>query len=162
MRVLVACEFSGIVRDAFIARGHDAWSCDLLPSERPGPHIQGDVLPVLKRGWDLVIAHPPCTDLAASGARYFAAKRADGRMDRGAEFFMRFVDCAPRWAIENPVGVMSTRFRKPDQIVQPWQWHIAKASRIVSKCNNRNPTRRPAMEVSDERVILSTIGRSVL
>lgn len=122
MRVLVACEFSGVVRDAFIARGHDAWSCDLLPSERPGPHICGDVLPVLEQGWDLVIAHPPCTDLAVSGARYFAQKRADGRQDRSIEFFMRFVDCAPKWAIENPVGIMSSKYRKPDQIIQPWQY----------------------------------------
>ena len=122
MRILVACEMSGIVRDAFIARGHDAVSCDLLPSERPGPHVQGDVTPLLKDKWDMMIAFPPCTHLACSGARYFAAKRADGRQQQGIDFFMQFVNVTiPRVAIENPVGIMSTHHRKPDQIIQPWQ-----------------------------------------
>jgi hypothetical protein len=124
MKILVACEFSGIVRDAFAARGHDAWSCDLLPSERPGNHYQGDVFEdgVISRGWDLVIAHPPCTHLSSSGARYFEQKRADGRQQSAVDFFMRFVGCAPKWMIENPVGVMSRIFRKPDQIIQPYQF----------------------------------------
>lgn len=123
LRVLVACEFSGIVRDAFIARGHDAWSCDLLPTEREGPHIQGDVLEVLDRGWDLMIAHPPCTHLAVSGARYFAAKRADGRQQAALDFVQRLLDAPiPRIALENPVSIISTRIRKPDQIIQPWQF----------------------------------------
>jgi site-specific DNA-cytosine methylase len=119
MRVLVACEFSGVVRDAFAARGHDAWSCDLLPTERPGQHIQGDVLAVLGDGWDLMVACPPCTHLAVSGARWFAEKRAE---QEAALDFVRMLLAAPieRIALENPVSVISSRIRKPDQIVQPW------------------------------------------
>lgn len=123
MRVLIACEFSGRVRDAFIAKGHDAMSCDLLSSDMPGPHCQGDVLNILDDGWDLMIAHPPCTDLAVSGARYFAKKKADGRQQRSIDFFMKLANAnIPRIAIENPVGIMSTKWRKPDQIVQPWMF----------------------------------------
>ena len=121
MRVLVACEFSGVVRDAFAACGHDAWSCDLLPSEAPGPHIQGDVLGILNAGWDLMIAHPPCTHLAVSGARWFAGKRVE---QAAALDFVRALLAAPvpRIALENPVSIISTRIRKPDQIIQPWQF----------------------------------------
>jgi site-specific DNA-cytosine methylase len=129
MKVLVACEYSGTVRDAFIERGHDAMSCDLLPSETPGPHYQGDVRDILYRHhvskeeqWDLVIAFPPCTDLCVSGARWFAEKRADGRQAASIEFFNLFTRMPIRWAIENPVGIMSTQYRKPDQIIQPWQF----------------------------------------
>jgi hypothetical protein len=122
MRVLVACEFSGIVRDAFRSRGHDAWSCDLLSTEREGPHIQGDVLRHLDDGWDLVIAHPPCTDLAVSGARYFEEKRKSGAQQKSIEFFMAFTKLRCKWAIENPIGIMSRLYRKPDQIIQPWQF----------------------------------------
>lgn len=118
-RLLVACEYSGLVRDAFSARGWDAWSCDLLPSERPGQHIQGNVLEDLA-GWDMVIAFPPCTHLCSSGARWFKNK-GEQQCD-AIDFFMRFVGCAPKWAIENPIGIMSTRYRKPDQIIQPWQF----------------------------------------
>jgi hypothetical protein len=122
-RILVACEFSGIVREAFRACGHDAWSCDLLPTEIPGQHIQGDVLTILDDGWDLVIAFPPCTHLAVSGARWFEGKRADGRQQAGIEFFMRMIDApAFRVAVENPIGIMSTVYRKPDQIVQPYMF----------------------------------------
>ncbi len=123
MRVLVACEFSGIVRDAFRALGHDAWSCDLLPTEQPGPHILGDVIQHLSDGWDLMIAHPPCTHLAVSGARHFAAKRADGRQQAAVDFFLALTD-APiaRLCIENPVCIMSRIWRKPDQIIQPYQY----------------------------------------
>lgn len=123
MKVLIACEFSGIVRDAFVAQGHNAWSCDLLPTESPGPHIQDDVLSILNDGWDMMIAHPPCTDLTSSGARWFAAKKADGRQGASVDFFMRFVN-APidRIAVENPVGIMSTVYRKPDQIINPWEY----------------------------------------
>jgi site-specific DNA-cytosine methylase len=121
MRVLIACEFSGIVRDAFRAKGHDAWSCDLLPTEQPGPHIQDDVLRHLEDGWDLVIAHPPCTHLAVSGARWFPLKKFE--QQESIVFFMRLAECSiPRVAIENPVGIMSRRWRKPDQIIQPWQF----------------------------------------
>lgn len=124
MRILVACEFSGIVRDAFILAGHDAISCDLLPSERPGPpHIQGDVLTVLGNGFDMMIAHPPCQHLASSGARWFPAKRADGRQHQAVEFFMALVNSIiPLIAVENPIGIMSSLHRKPDQIIQPWQF----------------------------------------
>jgi site-specific DNA-cytosine methylase len=121
MRVLVACEFSGIVRDAFAARGHDAWSCDLLSTERPGQHIQGDVMKTMWRGWDMMIAFPPCTHLCVSGARWFKDKEKE---QVEALEFVRLLLAAPieRIALENPVGVISTRIRKPDQTVQPWQF----------------------------------------
>jgi len=121
MRVLVACEFSGIVRDAVAARGHDVWSCDLLPSERPGQHIEGDVLDVLDDGWEVMIAHPPCTYLAVSGARWFAQRERE--QAEALDFVRALLDApVPRIALENPVSVISTRIRKPDQIVQPWQF----------------------------------------
>lgn len=122
-RVLIACEYSGIVRDAFFRRGFDAWSCDLLPTETPGPHIQGDVLEVLADGWDLVIAHPPCTHLSVSGARHFEAKRADGRQQAAIDFFMAMIT-APAFyvAVENPVCIMSSIYRKADQTIQPWMF----------------------------------------
>lgn len=123
MRVLIGCEYSGVVRDAFIARGHNAMSCDLLPTESPGPHYQGDVLNIINNGWDLAIFHPPCTHLAVSGARHFAAKRADGRQQAAIKFFMALAHAdIPQIAIENPVCIMSTAWRKPDQIIQPWQF----------------------------------------
>lgn len=125
MRVLVACEYSGIVRDAFIALGHDAMSCDLLPTEKPGPHYMGDVFDVIDHPWDLMIAHPPCTHLSVSGARHFAAKRMDGRQQEAVSFFMRLIrrsEHIKRTAIENPVCIMSGMYRKPDQIIQPWQF----------------------------------------
>jgi hypothetical protein len=122
MRVLVACEFSGTVREAFRERGHDAWSCDLLPTDRPSEfHIQGDVLNHLDKGWDLMIAHPPCTHLAVSGARWWAYK---GKEQEEALRFVRQLMEAPipKIAIENPVSIISTAIRKPDQIIQPWQF----------------------------------------
>lgn len=121
MRVLVACEFSGIVRDAFLARGHDAMSCDLLPTEIAGPHYRGDVRDVINYGWDLIVAHPPCTHLAVSGARWFTAKRTE---QAEALDFVRLLlyASAPRIALENPVSVISSRIRKPNQIIQPWQF----------------------------------------
>lgn len=120
-RLLVACEYSGIVREAFAAKRWDAWSCDLLPTEQTGQHYQCDVREVLNREWDMVIAFPPCTDLCVSGAKHFAAKRADGRQQASIDFFMLFANCsAPRVAIENPVGIMSSVWRKPDQIIQPF------------------------------------------
>lgn len=124
MKVLIACEYSGVVRSAFARRGHTAVSCDLLPTDNPhGWHIKGDVLPLLDQGWDLMIAHPPCTHLAVSGARHFPAKRADGRQQAAIEFFMALAN-APieRIAIENPVCIMSSQWRKPDQTIQPWQY----------------------------------------
>jgi len=124
MKVLVACEFSGIVREAFRAKGHDAWSCDLLPSEIPGQHIQGDILQVLFDKWDLMIAHPPCTFLCSSGLHW--NKRKPGRellTDLAVDFAqMLLKSSAPMIALENPIGCLSTRVRKPDQIIQPWQF----------------------------------------
>jgi site-specific DNA-cytosine methylase len=123
MKVLVACEYSGTVRDAFIRGGHDAVSCDLLPTDKPGPHYQGDVFDIINDGFDLMIAHPPCTHLSVSGARHFAAKRADGRQQEAVDFFMRLANAdIPRIAIENPICIMSSIYRKPDQIIQPWQF----------------------------------------
>lgn len=125
MKVLVACEYSGTVRDAFIMGGHDAMSCDLLPTDTPGPHYQGDVFDVIDYPWDLMIAHPPCTHLSVSGSRHFAAKKLDGRQQAGASFFMRLIRQSvhiPMTAIENPVCIMSSLYRKPDQIIHPWQF----------------------------------------
>ena len=121
VKVLLACEFSGRVRDAFAKRGHDAWSADLLPSETPGNHYQGDVRDLLSNDWDLLIAHPPCTHLAVSGARWFKEKQAE-QID-AILFFMQFaIANVKRICIENPVSIMSTKWRKPDQIIQPWQF----------------------------------------
>jgi len=123
MRVLIACEFSGIVRDAFAARGHDAWSCDILPTERPGQHIMDDVRNVLDCGWDLMIAHPPCTYLAASGVRWLYEQPDRVRLMREALDFVRALMYAPipHIAIENPVSLISTYIRKPDQTIQPYE-----------------------------------------
>ena len=121
MRVLVACEFSGTVRDAFIKAGHDAVSCDLLPTDSPGPHHQGNVLDILHDGWDMMISHPPCTHLAVSGARWFKEKAKE--QAEALEFVRKLLD-APieRIALENPISIISSRIRKPDQIIQPWQF----------------------------------------
>jgi len=123
VRVLVACEFSGIVRDAFAARGHDAWSCDLLPTERPGQHIQGDVLAILGDGWDLMVAHPPCTYLTRAGARWWGRPGVRALQDDAVAFFLGLYHAPiPCVAAENPAGIISTRFRKPDQYIQPWEF----------------------------------------
>ena len=124
LKVLVACEFSGVVRRAFRALGHDAWSCDLLPAEDGSPyHVQGDVRGILAMRWDLLIAHPPCTDLSVSGARHFPAKIADGRQGRALDFVRLLLDAPiPHIALENPISIISSKIRKPNQIVQPWQF----------------------------------------
>ena len=122
MKILIACEFSGIVREAFRKRGHDAWSCDLLPSDIPSPyHIQDDVLKHLSDGWDMMIAFPPCTHLAVSGARWFKDKQEEQKS--AIAFFMDMIE-APimKIVVENPIGIMSSYYRKPDQIIQPWQF----------------------------------------
>jgi site-specific DNA-cytosine methylase len=121
MRILIACEYSGTVRDAFINAGHDAVSCDLLPTEVPGPHYQGDVTDILNDGFDMMVAHPPCTHLAVSGARWFKDKV---EQQREALDFVRLLMNAPipRIAIENPVSIISSRIRKPDQVIQPWMF----------------------------------------
>ena len=121
MNVLVACEFSGIVRDAFLARGHTAMSCDLLPTESHGPHYRGNVLDMLDSAWDLMIAHPPCTHLAVSGARWLKDKREE--QVEALAFVRLLLDAPiPRICLENPVSVISTAIRRPDQIIQPWQF----------------------------------------
>lgn len=128
MKVLVACEYSGVVRRAFAKRGHEVSLCDLLdtdlPCEENETHYQEDMFDVFNSDtWDMVIAHPPCTHLSVSGARHFAAKRADGRQQAAIDFFMRIVELPVKYlAIENPVCIMSTLYRKPDQIIQPWQF----------------------------------------
>jgi hypothetical protein len=121
LKVLIACEYSGTVRDAFIKKGHDAISCDLLPTDSPGPHYQGDVFDILDESFDLMIAHPPCTHLAVSGAAWFKYKEKEQK--EALEFVQRLLD-APieKIALENPVSVISTRIRKPNQIIQPWQF----------------------------------------
>jgi len=124
MKVLVACEYSGTVRDAFIAKGHDAMSCDLLPTDAAGPHYQGDVRDVMNHGWDLMIAHPPCTYLSVSGMHWTTRGLRDPQLTENALAFVRLLMNAPvkRIAIENPVSVISSRIRKPDQIVMPYQF----------------------------------------
>jgi hypothetical protein len=131
MRILIACEFSGTVRDAFIKAGHNAISCDIEPCDKPGPHIQDDVLNVIKfpNTWDMMIAHPPCTYLTVTGNKWFKPEYKDRfptrEQDRkdGIAFFMALMNAnIPKIAVENPIGIMSTNFRKPDQIIQPWQF----------------------------------------
>jgi len=124
MKVLIACESSGTVRDAFIALGHDALSCDLMPADNGGPHYQGDVLDILNEGWDLMIAHPPCTYLSSSGMHWTTRGKRDPQLTEDALEFVRLLMNAPieRIAIENPIGVISTRIRKPNQIIQPYQF----------------------------------------
>lgn len=121
MKVLIACEYSGTVRDAFIAAGHDAMSCDLLPTDVPGPHYQGDVFDIIGDGWDLMVAHPPCTHLAVSGAAWFHKKQD---VQPAALQFVRDLLNAPisMICLENPISIISTRIRKPDQVVQPWMF----------------------------------------
>lgn len=122
-KILIACEFSGIVRDAFRTLGYDALSCDLLPSEREGPHYQGDVRDLLQQKWDLLIAHPPCTYLAVSGARWMHEPERKRRQQEALDFVCLLLDSdCPHIAVENPVGVISTHVRKPDQYIQPWQF----------------------------------------
>lgn len=141
MRVLIACEFSGVVRDAFLARGHDAWSCDLLPCEREREsknHIQGDVLEVLDQRWDLMIAHPPCTHLCVSGARWFESKKEE--QQQALDFFLTLMN-APIHSIcvENPVGIVSKRIKEPDQIIQPWMFGHPEVKRTCLWLKNLLP-----------------------
>ena len=155
MRVLVACEYSGRVRDAFRRRGHDAMSCDLLPTEVEGPHYLGPVEDVLNDGWDLMVTHPPCTDLAVSGCAHFAKKYADGRVDRALDF-VRLLMAAPieRWCIENPVSLISSRICKPDQIIQPWEFGHGECKATCFWLKNL-PKLRPTKHVPgrEERIL---------
>ena len=157
MKVLIACEFSGIVRDAFIAKGHDAWSCDILPTERPGPHIQGDVLDVMEHGWELMIAHPPCTYLAVSGARYWKDRIPQ---QKEALRFVKALMNAPvgKIAIENPVGKISTSIRKPDQYIQPYE-HGHKISKKTGLWLKNLPLLKPSEVVEPEWIYYKNGGR---
>jgi hypothetical protein len=164
MRVLVACEFSGAVRDAFIRGGHDAMSCDLLPNETLGPHYQGSVMDILGDGWDLMVAHPPCTYLTLTGNKWFRPEFAERfptrHQDRAdaVEFFMALVSAPiPKIAIENPIGIMSSRYRKPNQIIQPWQYghETTKATCLWLK---GLPNLMPTNIVSKGEVVVSKSG----
>jgi len=144
MRVLVACEFTGTVRRAFRELGHNAWSCDLLPAEDGGPHIQGDVRQVLGDGWDLMVAHPPCTHLAVSGARHFHRKQVE--QAEALEFVQTLMDAPiPRIALENPVSVISSRIRKPDQIIQPYQFGHPESKKTCLWLKGLNPLQPTAV-----------------
>lgn len=138
MKVLIGCEFSGIVRDAFIFKGHDAWSCDFLDSEFSGPHLKCDVLDILENGWDLAIFHPPCTHLAVSGARWFKYKK---RQQCEALEFVRKLMSAPieKICVENPISIISSKIRKPDQIIQPWQFGHGETKAICLWLKNIKP-----------------------
>ena len=125
MKILVACEESQAVTTELRIIGHEAYSCDILPCSGGHPewHINQDVLPLLDDSWDMIIAFPPCTHLAVSGARWFAIKKADGRQQDGIDFFMKFINAnCKKIVVENPIGIMSSLYRKPDQIIQPWQF----------------------------------------
>ena len=139
--VLVIGEFSGRIRDEFIKRGHKAVSCDLLPSEQPGPHYEGDYRDIVDFPFDLVIGHPPCTHTAVSGARHFEEKREDGRFYQGVAFFMemlRRTEHISRRCFEHPISVMSSLYRKPDQIIQPFQFGHGETKQTIShSCNRR-------------------------
>lgn len=161
MRVLVACEYSGIVRDAFRARGHDAWSCDLLPTDTKDKsfHVQGDVLSILGSGWDLMIAHPPCTHLASSGARWFKNKQAE--QEAAIKFVADLMRAPiPRIAIENPVGVISRFIRKPEQIIQPWQFGH-EATKTTCLWLHSLPKLKPTMVVGKGLRHVTKSGRSL-
>ena len=161
VKVLVACEFSGTVRDAFIRGGHDAMSCDLEPTDVPGPHYQGNVMDIIEDNWDLMIAHPPCTHLASSGARHFVKKIADGRQQQGIDFFMALVNCnIPRYAIENPIGIMSSKFRKPEQIIQPWHFghNVTKSTCLWLK---NLPPLRPTNIVDKGQIWVAKSGKKM-
>ena len=164
MRVLVACEFSGAVRDAFAKLGHDAWSCDLLPTETPGNHYQGSVLDIIGGGWDLMIAHPPCTYLTLTGNKWFKPEFADRFPNRhqqrqeAVDFFMLLANAdIPKIAIENPIGVMSRIYRKPNQIIQPYEYghETTKATCLWLK---GLPNLKPTNIVSKGEVVISKSG----
>lgn len=140
MKVLIACEFSGIVRDAFIRRGHDAWSCDLLPTERQGPHIQGDVLKVLDKGWDMMIAHPPCTFLSYAAAGIWNSPGRKDKRDAAMEFFLLLYNSPiDKVCIENPHGYPRVAFRKPDQEIHPYYFGDPQLKRTLLWLKNLPP-----------------------
>jgi hypothetical protein len=152
--VLIACEYSGRVRDEFLKLGHEAMSCDLLPTDVAGPHYQGDVRDVLDYPWDMMIAHPPCTDLAVSGAAWFAKKRMAGQQQASASFFMMLAKAdIPQIVIENPVCVMSSLWRKPDQTIQPWMFgHMEQKATCLWLKNT--PPLAPTNVVKEQMMLL--------
>lgn len=158
MRVLVACECSGTVRNAFIARGHMAVSCDLQPSEVNGPHFRGDVLSILDYGWDLMVAHPPCTALAVSGSAHFEQKLLNGEQKKGIEFFLTLARAAiPRIALENPKSIMSTLYMPPTQIIHPWQFGHGEKKLTCLWLKNLSPLRpTQVVQEREERVALES------
>lgn len=162
MRVLIACEESQAVCKAYRALGHQAYSCDLLPCSGGYPdwHMQCDVKIALETPWDLVIAFPPCTHLASSGARWFAEKRKNGRQQAAIDFFLQFTRLPCPWAIENPVGIMSTVYRKPDQIVQPWQFGDPKTKTTCLWLSGLPPL-KPTNIVEHGRRHITKSGRSL-
>lgn len=155
MRILVACEESQVVTEAFRLKGHEAYSCDIEPcsGNHPEWHLQQDVLPLLKIKWDMVIAFPPCTHLAVSGAAWFKQKRLDGRQQQGIDFFMRFTNLNCPTAIENPIGIMSKVYRKPDQIIQPYEYgHLEQKATCLWLHNL--PKLKPTNNVYNEMIKL--------
>ena len=165
MRVLVACEYSGRVREAFRKRGHDAWSCDLLPSDDDSPHhIQGDALEVLADDWDLMIAHPPCTYLSVSGLHW--NKRVEGRAEKTEDAlqFVRLLLDAPvdRIVLENPVSCISTRIRKPDQIIQPWQFGHDASKKTCLWLKNLEPLKPTEVIIKDRYANQTASGQNKL
>ena len=159
LKVLVACEYSGRVRDAFIKRGHDAMSCDLLPTDSPGPHYQGDVLDILNNNWDLMIAHPPCTYLSVSGMHWTTRGLRDPKLTEDALAFVQTLMDAPigRIAIENPVSVISSRIRKPDQIISPYEFghDVSKKTCLWLK----NLQRLEATQMVEPRIVITPSGK---
>lgn len=160
MRVLIACEYSGVVREAFASQGHTAISCDLLPSDQPSAqHYQGDINDILHEGWDLMIAHPPCTHLAVSGARWFKDKVA--QQQEALDFVRRLMDAPiPRICIENPVSIISSRIRKPDQIIQPWMFGH-EATKTTCLWLKNLPALRPTNIVNRGARHVTKSGRSL-
>ena len=154
MKILIACEFSGVVRNAFLAKGHDAWSCDLLPTESPGPHIQGDVLEVLNQGWDLMIAHPPCTYLAVFGNRSFVNNPKRWFQRLNAMLFVHDLLNAEikKIALENPVGAISTYIRQPDQYIEPYEFGHPETKKTGLWLKNLPPL-KPADIVEPQYII---------
>jgi len=161
MRVLIGCEFSGVVRDAFLARGHDAWSCDLLPTTAPGPHIQGDILDVIGDGWDIGIFHPPCTYLCVSGLHWNSRREGRQEQTEQALRFVRKLLDAPidRIALENPIGCISTRIRQPTQIVQPYEFGDD-ASKATCLWLKNLPRLKPTQRFNG-RIAIDPAGRAV-
>jgi len=158
MKVLIACEYSGTVRDAFLRRGHEAMSCDLLPTETKGPHYQGNVLNILNQGWDLMIAHPPCTHLAVSGAAHFARKIASGEQQEALDFVRALLDAPiPRIALENPVSIISSKIRKPSQMIQPYDFGHDASKRTCLWLKGL-PLLRPTKYV-EPRIVITPSGK---